>query len=44
LNLKGWNDKPITHQVVTINALYYIMTQHVLCDSRSGDCGKSINL
>jgi hypothetical protein len=41
---KGWNDKPIACRVVTLNGLYYIMTQRIQCDSRYGGCGRSMNL
>jgi hypothetical protein len=41
---KGWNDKPIARRVVTLNGLYYIMTQRIQCDSRYGGCGRSMNL
>jgi len=41
---KGWNDKPIACCVVTLNGLYYIMTQRIQCDSQYGGCGRSMNL
>jgi hypothetical protein len=39
----GWNSNPIAHQVVTMDSNYYIMTQCLQCDSRSGGCEKSMN-
>ena len=44
LTVKGWNDKPIACRVVTLNGLYYVMTQRFHCDSQSDGCGKSMNL
>ena len=44
LTVKMWNDKPIACRVVTLDGLYYVMTKCVHCDSRSGGCGKSMNL
>ena len=44
LTIKGWNDKPVARRVVSLDGLYYVMTQRVHCDKRTGGCGKSMNL
>jgi hypothetical protein len=44
LTVKCWNDNPIARRVVTLDGLYYVMTQRVHCDKRAGGCGKSMNL
>ena len=44
LTVKGWNDNPVARRVVSLDGLYYVITQHVHCDKRTGGCGRSMNL
>lgn len=44
LSPNGWNSDPIARRVVDLDRIYYVMTQRVRCDQRSGGCGKSTNL
>ena len=44
LTVKGWNDNPVARRVVSLEGLYYVITQRVHCDKRTGGCGKSMNL
>jgi hypothetical protein len=44
LTSRGWNNNPVARRVVSLDGLYYVMTQRVQCDKRTGGCGKSWNL
>jgi hypothetical protein len=44
LTVKSWNDKPIARRVIGLDHIYYVMTKRMHCDTRSGGCGKSMNL
>jgi hypothetical protein len=44
LTVKGWNDNPVARRVVSLDGLYYVITQRVHCDKRTGGCGRSMNL
>jgi len=44
LTVKGWNDNPVARRVVSLDGLYYVITQRVHCDKRSQGCGRSMNL
>jgi len=44
LTVKGWNDNPVACRVMSLDGLYYVITQCVHCDKRTGGCGRSMNL
>ena len=36
LTIKGWNDNPIARRVVTLDGVYYVMTQRIQCCKATG--------
>ncbi|KDQ53153.1 hypothetical protein JAAARDRAFT_699398, partial [Jaapia argillacea MUCL 33604] len=44
LACKGWNNNPVARRVVSLDRVYYVMTQRFYCQSSKGGCGKSVNL